>query len=90
MKKIKIGLIPSDFIGNSYINSDDCALTRAAKRYFGTTQISCNAWFLTLYDNKQFDIVDTFNGDDFRYVKEQYAKDPNMLEVQYEVTLIER
>lgn len=94
-KKIEIPLIPSDFIGNRYVNNTDCPLARAAKRYFDQPYVSCCSETLSIRDKvtgitqKFYTIKDGFSDQDYDFVKEQYEKDPKMKKVQYVVTLIQ-
>ena len=90
-KQIKIGLIPSDFIDSKFGSVRDCPLARAIKRHFGIDRVLVTISFVIINTplTKELIIKDKFFVEDYKYVKEQYEKDPDMVEVQYEVTLIE-
>jgi hypothetical protein len=65
-------LIPTDFIGNEYTNSRDCALSRACKRVFDTTNlIFVGPFTVDFYDEdeitriKSYKIIGDYYPDDF-------------------------
>jgi hypothetical protein len=91
-KKIEVALRPEDFAGNTYLDTYDCPLARAAKRHFGYEHVSVGSVTFKIRDENfnellSLDIVGHFGDDDHDFVREQYESDPGMKKHVYVVTL---
>jgi len=83
-KTYKVDLLPEDFVDCAFISNEDCALSRAMRRYFskefctsGVTvaDICSNGPYRGIHE-REFIIINMFTEEDYEFVKEQY-KDPN-------------
>lgn len=91
VKTIEIGLIPNDFKEASFTTPTRCALANAIKRVFklkredSLVSVGVDG---VLIIGKDYLIKNSFNSEDYFFVRDQYLKDPEMQDTQYFVTLI--